>query len=425
MGQVRRPSSVSPLLRLRSCLSGAGRPAPAARVDGSAGSRTPCSCAVTPTLLFAWVALSHPFGSSPPCPPAPWLPGPPRTAPAVVRRLAAALLGASLGATLSAGAAVATGDGRARCGEPSRSRLPRPAGPVRRRPVRGVAPHARWCSRRYRDGHVRRPGTGGHGRRVRRHRRRPVPRRRHGPGRRLDALSAGSHAGALHPDALHLLSRAPRSHPRRRGRGGPPRRHAVEHRRALPRIGSHRGHPRERAAMLHSVSPRRTTTSSSTRVPASGARLSRWRASGSGTGVRSGGEGVQAASGAVAPAPWDGPSTVPTDAPSVAPVPCAVPADVAVAVPARAPPGMRGHAADGTPPTGRRSRDRPMRLLLGSPRRARPSRWPPRCRPTGSPPGWRPAGPLPAAAPRRVPASRRPGQPRRRRPPAGRRGARG
>ena len=96
--------------------------------------------------------------------------------------------------------------------------------------------------------------------------------------------------------------------------------------------------PGDRAAMLHSVSPRRTTTSSSTRVPASGAGLSRWRASGSGTGVRSGREGVQAASGAVAPAP----SAVPTVLPSVAPVPSE-----------RA--SGRGRGGPGVSTTGRRS----------------------------------------------------------------------
>src|SRR6478609_969319 len=50
--------------------------------------------------------------------------------------------------------------------------------------------------------------------------------------------------------------------------------------------------------MLHSESPRRTTTPSSTTWPAAGALLSRASPSGSWVRVRSGGEGVQAASGA-------------------------------------------------------------------------------------------------------------------------------
>src|SRR5690348_10028421 len=52
--------------------------------------------------------------------------------------------------------------------------------------------------------------------------------------------------------------------------------------------------------MLHSESPRRTTTPSSTTWPAAGALVSRSSPSGSWMRVRSGGEGVQAASGASA-----------------------------------------------------------------------------------------------------------------------------
>ena len=66
--------------------------------------------------------------------------------------------------------------------------------------------------------------------------------------------------------------------------------------------------------MLHSVSPRRTTTSSSTTWPAAGVRLSRSSPSGSCMRVRSGGEGVQAASGAVAPGPGTGGRTLGGDA---------------------------------------------------------------------------------------------------------------
>ena len=128
MGQVRRPSSVSPLLRLLTlCLSlllvGGGTVAlllTALRHAWAAvqapGPTRPADAlllcvAAAGTLLFAWVALSLTLSllaALPGAAGAVAARAAATLAPAVVRRLAAALLGASLGATLSAGTAVAT-----------------------------------------------------------------------------------------------------------------------------------------------------------------------------------------------------------------------------------------------------------------------------------------------------------------------------
>ena len=196
------------------------------------------------TLLVAWVALSLTLSllaALPGAAGAVAARGAATLAPAAVRRLAAALLGASLGATLSAGTAVATMTAAPAAASAAVSSIgwSRDRRPGRRCPVRGAGPSRRrgWCSRQHRGGHVRRHRTRHrrHGRHVRRHRRRPVRRhRRHGPGRRLDALSAGSHAGARPRCPPPAQPGARGRHPRRRGRGGPPRRHAVEHRRAVP-----------------------------------------------------------------------------------------------------------------------------------------------------------------------------------------------